>query len=77
MIFASGFPNRQFAKDKSIFPYDWRNHLANRIIASQIYCTETGEPYWRGASSTELARSSYEALEASTLAIITLVNLAN
>ena len=77
MIFASGFPNRQFAKDKSIFPYDWRNHLANRIIASQIYCTETGEPYWRGASSTGLARSSYEALEASTLAIITLINLAN
>lgn len=76
MIFASSFTNRQLALDKTLFPYDWRNHLANRIIASQIYCTETGAPYWRGEIESD-SRSSYNSLEATTLAIITLSNLAN
>lgn len=76
MIFASSFTNRQLALDKTLFPYDWRNHLANRIIASQIYCPETGAPYWRGEFKKD-SRTSYNSLEATTLAIITLSNLAN
>lgn len=76
MIFASSFTNRQLALDTTLFPYDWRNHLANRIIASQIYCTETGAPYWSGEATAQLC-SAYNSLEATTLAIITLSNLAN
>lgn len=76
MIFASSFTNRQLALDTSLFPYDWRNHLANRIIALQIYCTETGAPYWRGELESD-SRTSYNSLEATTLAIITLSNLVN
>ena len=81
MIFASSFSNRQLAMDSKLFPYDWRNHLANRIIASQIYCSKTFAPYWEGNSDSKdeqaFSRTSRESLEATTLAIITLSNLAN
>ena len=76
-IFASSFTNRQLALDTTLFPYDWRNHLANRIIATQIYCSETGAPYWKENAGEDEVRSSYNALEATSLAIITLTNLAN
>ncbi|MBO7299297.1 MAG: hypothetical protein J6V41_05760 [Kiritimatiellae bacterium] len=76
-IFASSFTNRQLALDTTLFPYDWRNHLANRIIAMQIYCPETGAPYWKKNAGKNEPITSYEALEATSLAIITLTNLAN
>lgn len=76
-IFASSFTNRQLALDTTLFPYDWRNHLANRIIAAQIYCSETGAPYWKENAGKNEPITSYGALEATSLAIITLTNLAN
>lgn len=80
MIFASSFSHRQLALDPTLFPYDWRNHLANRIIASQIYCESSGHPYWKENiqdKGISKAQNSYSSLEATTLAIITLTNLAN
>lgn len=78
MIFASSFSNRQLALDTTLFPYDWRNHLANRIIALQIYCPNSGLPYWEEYINEEaLSRNSYNSLEATTLAILTLTNLVN
>ena len=58
-VLASSLPRHLLANpDNRLFPYDWRNHLANRLISLQ-QCDDEGRYYWEGehtrAQNTTLA----------------------
>lgn len=69
-LLASRLPRQTLARDSSLFPYNWRNHIANRLIAQQRYDPETGCQYWEASASSE------SDLQTTTYAIMTLVLLA-
>ena len=50
-ILASALPRRDLAADPALFPWDWRNHLANRLVVRQAVDPDTGEAFWDGGSS--------------------------
>ena len=50
-ILASALPRRDLAADPALFPWDWRNHLANRLVVRQTVDPDTGEAFWDGGSS--------------------------
>lgn len=50
-ILASSLPRRELAADPALFPWDWRNHLANRLVVRQTVDPATGEAFWDGGAS--------------------------
>jgi len=73
-VFASQIPRQVLAEDQTLLPYDWRNLLANRLIAQQLKDPATGFDYWDTASSP--SPDSDSAIRATTYAVMTLVILA-
>ncbi|MGN0845626.1 MAG: hypothetical protein ACI4QT_10470 [Kiritimatiellia bacterium] len=62
-VLANSIPRHLLADPKNaLFPYNWKNHLANRIISLQ-QCDDDGNYFWDGPRST---------LENTTLAILAL-----
>lgn len=72
-VLASQLPRQILAEDPTLFPYDWRNHIASRLIAQQRKDPTTGLDYWDTALSP--SPDSESALEATTYAVMTLVIL--
>ncbi len=50
-IVASALPRRDLAADPTLFPWDWRNHLANRLVTRQLADPDTDEYGWDGGAS--------------------------
>ena len=50
-ILASSLPRRDLAADPALFPWDWRNHLANRLVTRQLVDPATYEYHWDGGAS--------------------------
>lgn len=50
-ILVSGLPRRDLAADASLVPWDWRNHLANRLVVRQTVDPDTGRAGWAGGAS--------------------------
>lgn len=73
-VLASELPRQILAEDSTLLPYDWRNRLANRLLAQQRKDPATGLDYWDTAPSP--APNSNSALQATTYAVMTLVILA-
>ena len=69
-LLASHLPRQTLAGDPSLFPYNWRNHIANRLIAQQQYDSDTRRHYWKASASSQ------SDLQTTTYAIMTLVLLA-
>lgn len=62
-VLANSIPRQLLADPKNaLFPYNWKNHLANRVISLQK-CDDDGNYYWEGPRST---------LENTTLAVLAL-----
>ena len=40
------------AADPTLFPWDWRNHLANRLVVRQTVDPDTGAAGWDGAAAS-------------------------
>ncbi len=73
-VLASQLPRQILAKDSTLLPYNWRNHLANRLIAQQRKDPATGLDYWDTAATP--SPNSDSALWATTYAVMTLIILA-
>lgn len=72
-LLASQLPRQSLVGDPSMLPYDWRNHLASRLIAQQITDPATGLNYWD--SSREPSPFSDAALRDTTYAVMSLLIL--
>lgn len=73
-MLAAQLPRQLLAEDSTLLPYNWRNHLANRLLAQQRKDPATGLDYWDTATSP--SPNSDSALRATTYAVMTLVILA-
>ncbi len=73
-VFASQIPRQVLAEDRTLLPYDWRNHIANRLIAQQLKDPVTGLDYWDTSASP--SPHSDSSIRATTYAVMTLVILA-
>lgn len=69
-VLASSLPRQTLANDATLFPYNWRNAIANRLIAQQRFDLETGHQFWKASTPTG------SDLQSTTYAIMTLVLLA-
>ncbi len=49
---------RALCGEESMPPYDWRNHVANRIITRQIYDPDTGLGFWDSGDGDPLSPAS-------------------
>jgi|LSQX01.3.fsa_nt_gb hypothetical protein len=45
-VLVSQLPRQMLIEDATLMPYNWRNHLANRLIAQQLNDPESGLNYW-------------------------------
>lgn len=50
-VLASSLPRHALASDPTLFPWDWRNHLANRLVVRQTVDPDTGAAGWDGGAS--------------------------
>ncbi|MBQ9726484.1 MAG: hypothetical protein IJV65_03150 [Kiritimatiellae bacterium] len=50
-VLASSLPRHALAADPGLFPWDWRNHMANRLVVSQTLDPGTFNPGWDGGAS--------------------------
>ncbi len=58
-LLAAQFPRRELADPSlGLFPWDWRNHLANRLLARQTWDPETGLFAWTGPDGTLSTRDT-------------------
>lgn len=73
-VLVAQLPRQILAEDPTLLPYDWRNHLANRLIAQQRKDSATGLDYWDTAPSS--TPNSDSSLQATAYAVMTLVILA-
>ena len=71
---ASQLPRRAFLDDPSLLTYDWRNHLASRLVARQRVDPATGLHYWDSSPTPSAAGDA--ALRETAYAVMTLVILA-
>lgn len=73
-MLASQLPRQMLLSDATLLPYNWRNHLANRLIAQQKIDPATGFGYWDSSSSR--SPTSRQAIIDTTYAVMALVLMA-
>ena len=73
-LLAAQLPRQVFHEDTTLLPYDWRTHLASRLISQQRNDPVSGLNYWDTAATP--SPDSDTALRDTTYAIMTLVILA-
>ena len=73
-LLAAQLPRHVFHEDTTLLPYDWRTHLASRLIAEQRNDAVSGLNYWDTAANP--SPDSDTALRDTTYAIMTLIILA-
>ena len=73
-VLASQIPRQSLLSDNTLLPYNWRNHLANRLISKQLADPTSGLNYWD--SSVSPSPFSDTALRETSYAIMALVLMA-
>ena len=73
-MLASQLPRQSLLADNTLFPYNWRNHLANRLISQQLTDPKSGLNYWDSSDSP--SPFSDNALRETSYAIMALVMMA-
>lgn len=73
-LLANQLPRSTWLNDPTLLPPQWRNALANRLLARQLVDPTTGFQYWD--SSTAPNPNNPSALRETTFAILTLTLLA-